>query len=268
VELSRSLGVGLVSSYAGMILGTTLIEHGDPEHGTELLINTGGGTALPDSPGGWRAWDLDRLTQGFVALGRRADAECAAADAETVAAAAGTRFAAALAGRARARVALAAGDATTAADRATASVLDAEAAGAVAEAALSRLLAGRALAAAGAADRAAEELERAARALDGCGAVRARDEAERELGKLGRRRHRRTRPGRLDGTGLETLTERELQIARLIVDRRTNAQIAEALFLSRKTVETHVRHLFEKLEVSSRVDVARAVERADRLARR
>jgi DNA-binding NarL/FixJ family response regulator len=267
VELSRRLGVGLVSSYAGMILGSTLIEHGDPEHGTELLVNTGGGTSLPDSPGGWRAWDLDRLAQGFLLLGRRGDAECAAADAEAVAAAAGSRFTAALAGRARARVALAAGDATVAADRALASALDAEAAGAIAEAGLSRLLAGQALAAAGEGDRAVAELERAAAVLDGCGAVRARDEAERALGKLGRRRHRRTRPGRLDGTGLETLTERELQIARLIVDRRTNAQIAEALFLSRKTVETHVRHLFEKLEVSSRVEVARAVERADRVAR-
>ena len=49
-----------------------------------------------------------------------------------------------------------------------------------------------------------------------------------------------------------------------MVDRKTNAQIAEELFLSPKTVETHIRHLFQKLEVSSRVEVARVVERADR----
>jgi len=55
-------------------------------------------------------------------------------------------------------------------------------------------------------------------------------------------------------------------VARLIVDRRTNAEIASELFLSPKTVESHVRNLFQKLGVSSRVDVARVVERAERTA--
>jgi DNA-binding CsgD family transcriptional regulator len=74
--------------------------------------------------------------------------------------------------------------------------------------------------------------------------------------------HRRTRPGQPDGTGLATLTGREQEIARLVADRRTNAQIAAALFLSPKTVETHIRNLFTKLGVSSRVEIARIVERA------
>ena len=76
--------------------------------------------------------------------------------------------------------------------------------------------------------------------------------------------YRRTRPGRPDGTGVDALTERELQVVRLVVDRRTNPEIAEALFLSPKTVETHMRNVFRKLGVSSRVEVARTVERADR----
>jgi ATP/maltotriose-dependent transcriptional regulator MalT len=46
--------------------------------------------------------------------------------------------------------------------------------------------------------------------------------------------------------------------------RKTNPQIAAELFLSQKTVETHLRHIFRKLGVSSRVELARAVERADR----
>ncbi|HEY6777258.1 MAG TPA: LuxR C-terminal-related transcriptional regulator [Thermoleophilaceae bacterium] len=49
-----------------------------------------------------------------------------------------------------------------------------------------------------------------------------------------------------------------------MVDRKTNSQIAAELFLSPKTVESHIRHLFQKLSVSSRVEVARVVERADR----
>ena len=60
---------------------------------------------------------------------------------------------------------------------------------------------------------------------------------------------------------MDSLTGRELQVARLIVDRNTNPEIAARLFLSPKTVETHVRNIFRKLDVSSRVQIARAVER-------
>jgi DNA-binding CsgD family transcriptional regulator len=36
------------------------------------------------------------------------------------------------------------------------------------------------------------------------------------------------------------------------------------LFLSPKTVETHIRNMFRKLDIVSRVEIARAIERADR----
>jgi DNA-binding NarL/FixJ family response regulator len=107
------------------------------------------------------------------------------------------------------------------------------------------------------------ELQRAAAKLETCGALRYRDQAERELGKLGLRVHRRTRPGKGDGTGIETLTARELQVTRLVADGKTNPQIAAELFLSQKTVETHIRNIFRKLDVASRVELARTVERAD-----
>jgi hypothetical protein len=58
----------------------------------------------------------------------------------------------------------------------------------------------------------------AARELEACGALRYRDEAERELRKLGHRIHRRTRPDKTAGTGIESLTEREQQVARFVVD--------------------------------------------------
>ena len=122
--------------------------------------------------------------------------------------------------------------------------------------------AGRALAAAGEREAAAAELERAARALDSFGARRYREEAEHELRRLGRRFGRRTRAPRPDGEGVETLTPRELEVAELVVERRTNPEIARALVLSEKTIETHMRNIFRKLGVSSRADVARAVESA------
>ena len=111
------------------------------------------------------------------------------------------------------------------------------------------------------------ELQRAAAAFDACGALRYRDSAERELGKLGHRPHRRTRAGKTDGTSIDSLTERELQVARLVVDRKTNPEIAAELFLSQKTVETHLRNIFRKIDVSTRVELARAVEHADHGAR-
>ena len=124
-------------------------------------------------------------------------------------------------------------------------------------------LAGRALAQAGERERAAAELERAAAAFQTLGCTRHQAAAEHELRKLGRRIHHRTRPGATDEIGVESLSERELEVARLIVDRKTNPQIAAALFLSQKTVESHIRNMFRKLAVSSRVELARAVERAE-----
>ena len=44
------------------------------------------------------------------------------------------------------------------------------------------------------------------------------------------------------------------------VAEMTNREIAAKLFLSEKTVETHLRHIFGKLGVSSRTSVARALE--------
>ncbi len=48
------------------------------------------------------------------------------------------------------------------------------------------------------------------------------------------------------------LSPRELEVLRLLADGLTNAQIAQRLFISQRTASTHVRHIFDKLDVTSR----------------
>jgi DNA-binding CsgD family transcriptional regulator len=62
------------------------------------------------------------------------------------------------------------------------------------------------------------------------------------------------------------LTQREREMARLVVDRRTNPEIAAELFLSQKTVETHLGNMSNKLGIADRVSLVRAVERAGGVA--
>jgi DNA-binding NarL/FixJ family response regulator len=263
VDLARDLDEGFVTAWAAARLADILFKTGQPDRAIQLLLSCAGGEELTLIPGGWRTYCLELLTRCWLALDRPSEAGRAAALAEVMAAAVQLPLAATWADRAAAAVALDAGDAALAAERALASADAADAAGAPIEAALSRTIAGRAFAETGEKDRAVAELQRAAAQLDACGARHYRDQAERELGKLGHRPHRRTRPGRPGAAGIESLTERELQVARLVTDRKTNPQIAAELFLSQKTVETHLRNIFRKMGVTTRTALARAVERAD-----
>jgi DNA-binding CsgD family transcriptional regulator len=262
VELTEGLDQSLVTA-AGVATATALLEAGDPGRAVDVLLRSSGGDELPLIPGVWRARSLELLTRCWLAVGRQEEAARTASLAETVAAQLTLRVARSMADRAHAAVALTAGTPDTAAKHALASAVTADEVGMPVDAALSRTLAGRALAQAGKPERAVPQLAQAAEQLQDCGALRFRAAAEFELRRLGQRIHRRTKPGDPHRTGVQSLTSRELQIARLVVDRRTNVEIAEALFLSPKTVETHLRNLFHKLDVSSRAEVARVVERSN-----
>lgn len=52
------------------------------------------------------------------------------------------------------------------------------------------------------------------------------------------------------------LSEREYEVARLVAQALTNQQIAERLFLSVRTVESHVRDVLTKLGLTSRTQIA------------
>jgi DNA-binding CsgD family transcriptional regulator len=68
------------------------------------------------------------------------------------------------------------------------------------------------------------------------------------------------------GPSLDRLTAREMEIARLVRDGRTNRQIARALGLSTKTVEAHLSRIFAKLAIPSRTVLAVMVTTGDRIA--
>jgi DNA-binding CsgD family transcriptional regulator len=53
----------------------------------------------------------------------------------------------------------------------------------------------------------------------------------------------------------------ESEVVRLTVDGLTNREIGERLFISRRTVQTHLSHVFTKLEISTRVELAAAAAR-------
>lgn len=62
---------------------------------------------------------------------------------------------------------------------------------------------------------------------------------------------------------LEALTEREAEVARAVARGLSNADIAAELYMSVGTVKTHVGHLFDKLGVDNRVQVALVVRDAE-----
>ncbi len=263
VEVARELDASSASSWAAVAFATSLLASGQPDRAAEVLV-TGGGVELRPIGGGWRARCLELLTRCHLASGKHREAIQAASSAVSCAKAIKLPMAAAMANLAEAALMLDSREPNDAAERALRAAATLEGVGNLFDAATARTLAGRALAQAGSRDEAAAQLERSAAAFDTFESPRLRAEAERELRKLGRRIHHRTRPGDTDRTGVHSLTERELEIGRLVAQGKTNPEIAAALYLSPKTIETHLRNTFRKLNVSSRLQVARAVELDDR----
>jgi DNA-binding CsgD family transcriptional regulator len=114
-----------------------------------------------------------------------------------------------------------------------------------------------AAAAAGDRDRAAAALEAALAAYRRMGAIPDRDRALGRLRALGLRRGSREAHRDAD-FGWASLTVTETRIAALVRDGLTNREIGTRLFVSPRTVQTHVSHILQKTGLRSRVEVARA----------
>ena len=84
------------------------------------------------------------------------------------------------------------------------------------------------------------------------GAARWADRASAELRATGERARRR------DPSTLGELTPQEQQIARLVGEGASNKDVAAQLFLSPRTVEYHLRKVFQKLDIASRAELIRA----------
>src|SRR5262245_7527160 len=100
----------------------------------------------------------------------------------------------------------------------------------------------------------ARRVLRAGRALaDRCGARALTERAGIELRAAG------DRSSAPDEAGLQPLTVSERRVAALAAAGRSNPEIAQFLFVTRKTVETHLGHVYRKLGISGRGDLGRTL---------
>jgi DNA-binding CsgD family transcriptional regulator len=102
------------------------------------------------------------------------------------------------------------------------------------------------------------QLDRARCAYEQAGAARDAERVRTRLRDAGTRRRHRSRAER-PTFGWASLTDTEHRVALVVAEGLTNAEAADRMFLSRHTVDFHLRQVFRKLDISSRVELARRV---------
>lgn len=89
-----------------------------------------------------------------------------------------------------------------------------------------------------------------------CGATPLEEQTRIELAAAG------ARPRNAVLTGVESLTPSELRVARMAGEGMTSREIAQALTVTEKTVETHLRHSYQKLDIARRTELSSALASA------
>jgi DNA-binding NarL/FixJ family response regulator len=92
--------------------------------------------------------------------------------------------------------------------------------------------------------------------FDALGSSPWSDQARHELRASGERSRKRVPEAR------DQLTAQELQIARLAAQGLSNREIGQQLFLSHRTISTHLYRVFPKLGITSRAELTAALTRA------
>jgi ATP/maltotriose-dependent transcriptional regulator MalT len=254
VARSESVTETFFSSLSRLHLAAALNAAGDAAGArTELAgVEAGPEQRLLDLRGGY-GWELLIHTQLSLGDLEAAAESAATAEARARATALPQRTATALC--ARAAVLLACGDPAGADATAREALTWAESGGNPVLVARARALIGTALGRLGETAAAILELESAERALFLFGALREADGAAQELRRLGRRQPRRTR-GVARSRGIGILSAREREVAMLVAAGKRNRDVAAALFVSEKTVESHLARIYDKLGVRSRAALA------------
>jgi ATP/maltotriose-dependent transcriptional regulator MalT len=241
------------ASLARCVLGHAALVSGDPHRARESILRAGGPELLGLQPS-TRPGQLDALVSTALALGDVDRATRWAARAVAEADRMGLHGQRGAALRAEAALAQHRGDPRAAADLFERAAQEYVPSGATLWEAYSLLLAGTQAQAAGDGPRATAMWERASRIADGGGARLLSELAELV-------RPRAEEPARTP-TELDQLTAREREVAELVAEGLSNQAIATKLFLSRRTVETHLSAIYRKTCVSSRSALAGLMTRA------
>ncbi len=241
-------------SYVLAAFGATAL--GRIEEATKLMLHGGGGDNLPRLQLVDRVYGYEILVEAALAAG---DPGAALTWSEKAAALpiTGHHMAEAALGRIKARVATALSDHQSGIrESADAGVLAALVGGDL-EVMRARIIEASARAAAGDRVRGIEDLEEAARRAETTGASAVKAWAQRELAVLGRRLRN------VPGVGWDALHPTQKVVARLAAAGMRNREIAKALYLSEKTIESHVATVLAALGTTNRVGIGRELEGDD-----